>query len=175
MTHPVEAVIAPMKADAITDAEKKALATVERHRAGLEAVGFDQDKWAPYPDTKSGNYHQQNAKYRTCSALVRWVAATRRPSDPCIVVMDEERIAHYIETAKKNAAEQYDLFVLKLVRKVGACDSASIVGNHVWGHSILTVSKGTAVEHWKTQQIINVSKLGLVFPQWPSRKVKKGA
>jgi hypothetical protein len=50
---------------------------------------------------------------------------------------------------------------------------ASITGTHIWGHSVLTVTlpNGT-VERWKTQQIVNQSKLGLLFNQWPSRKMK---
>jgi hypothetical protein len=180
MTHPVEAAVAPLKEDAIKAAEQRAREIVERHRAGLEAAGWDQNIWAPYPDHRSALYHQQNAKYRTCSCLVSWLEVTGRRGEPLLVQMDEGKIARFIENAKTLAAEQYDLFVMKLVRKIGDCDSAVIEGNHVWGYSILIVVKSggagqckwVATEYWKTQQIINYSKNGLAFPQWPSRKVK---
>ena len=43
----------------------------------------------------------------------------------------------------------------------------------MWGYSVLTVTKEDgSVERWKTQQIMNISVLGLLFAQWPSRKMK---
>jgi hypothetical protein len=176
MTHPVEIAIAPLKADAIADGEKRAVAVVARHRAGLEAVGMDQEQWAPYPcyRTMAGHsYFEANRKYRTCSALVEWTKPTLRPREPVIVRMVDAKIAKFVQDARDTAAQQYDMFVAKLVRKIGECESATLDGNHVWSHSVLTVGKaGGVVERWKTQQIINFSKLGLAFPQWPSRKVK---
>jgi hypothetical protein len=171
--HPVEIAVAPVKADAIAAAEQRARETVERHRAGLEAAGWNQNIWAPYPDHRSADYHQANAKYRTCSCLVSWLEVTSRRNEPLIVQMDEGKIARFIENAKTLAAEQYDMFIMKLVRKIGDCESAMLEGNHVWGSSVLTVFKLPGItERWKTQQIVNYSKLGLAFPQWPSRKVK---
>jgi hypothetical protein len=68
---------------------------------------------------------------------------------------------------------QYTAFIQKLEGKVGAHTAAALDGSHVWGFSILTVTKADGtVEKWKTEQIINVSVLGKVFNQWPSRKVK---
>jgi hypothetical protein len=171
--HPVEIAVAPVKADAIADAEKRARETIERHRAGLEAAGWDQNLWAPYPSSLKGDYHSANRKYRTCSALVEWIQPTTRRGEPCIVRMDDEKVARFVKEARELAAEQYDLFVAKLVRKIGDCESATLEGNHVWGSSMLTVFKLPGItERWKTQQIINFSKLGKPFAQWPSRKVK---
>ena len=171
--HPVEIAVEPVRTDAINAAEQRALEIVARHRAGLEAVGWDANLWAPLPKSGDGDYHAVNRKYRTCSALTVWVKVTRRPGEPCIVVMNDEKIARFVNDAKETAAEQYDLFVAKLVRKIGNCESATLAGNHVWGHSILTVFKLPGkTERWKTQQIINYSKLGKAFPQWPSRKIK---
>lgn len=61
----------------------------------------------------------------------------------------------------------------KLIGKIGPVTSATIKGNHVWGHSVLTITNPDAVvEHWKTRQIVNVSKLGKLFNQWPTRKTE---
>lgn len=89
------------------------------------------------------------------------------------MVMPEELVEKFIQAAKADAAAQYEAFVAKLQQKIGEVKNATLKGNHVWSYSILTVEKpdGT-VEHWKTQMIINVSKLGKMFNQFPTRKVK---
>jgi hypothetical protein len=35
------------------------------------------------------------------------------------------------------------------------------------------VTKGGTVERWKTQQIVNVSRLGKLFNQWPTRQLQR--
>jgi hypothetical protein len=88
-------------------------------------------------------------------------------------VRSETGIERFVVEAGENAGAQYTAFILKLELKVGKCDAATLEGDHVWGHSTLTVTKGEQSETWITHQIINVSKLGKVFNQWPSRKVKR--
>ena len=84
--------------------------------------------------------------------------------------MSQDKCSHFIDMEKRLAADQYDLFVMKMVRKIGPCKRATIKGNHIWGESFLTVSfADKADEIWKTQQIINTSKHGKRYPQWPSR------
>jgi hypothetical protein len=88
-------------------------------------------------------------------------------------VRDEQKVADFIEAAKLAANNHYTSFIQKLEQKVGEHAAASLEGNHVWSSSILTVTKvDGSTEKWFTQQIMNVSKLGRPYPQWPSRKVK---
>lgn len=68
-------------------------------------------------------------------------------------------------------ASSFDAYVEKLISKIGDCDSAEFSG-HLWSHSVLTVVKGSNTEKWKTQMIINVSCLGKLFNQFPTRKMK---
>jgi len=91
-----------------------------------------------------------------------------------IYTRNEEKIAEFVSKAVEAAGAQYTAFIAKLEDKVGAHTAATLEGSHVWGYSFLTVTKADgAVEVWKTQQITNVSVHGLLFNQWPSRKVKK--
>jgi len=86
---------------------------------------------------------------------------------------DEEKIAAFIAAAVEAAGLAYTAFIEKLESKVGAHSAATLEGSHVWGYSVLTVTKADgSVERWKTQQIVNVSVHGLLFNQWPSRKMK---
>ena len=86
--------------------------------------------------------------------------------------VSSKKVAKFIVDAQNEAARQYDLFVAKLVLKIGKAESATLEGNHVWDHSTLTVVKAGNTERWNTKQIWNVSKLGKDFPQWPTRKLK---
>jgi hypothetical protein len=99
--------------------------------------------------------------------------SVRRMSDPHKRIASAAAEERFVAAAIELAATQYVAFVAKLVGKIGAVDSATLAGSHVWGYSILTVTKSDgSSERWQTQQIVNQSKLGTLFNQWPSRKVK---
>jgi hypothetical protein len=173
--NPIETAVAPLKADAIARAETEAQAAIARAHAKLAEFGWDVDKAAPRPNGNMGR-----AQYKTMMARHNWLLSLtdhtksyHRHGEPHIRAASPEREARYIVAAREQAAAQYDLFVMKLVRKVGECLTATLTGSHVWGHSILTVGKADGTtERWKTQQIVNQSVLGTIFNQWPSRKVK---
>lgn len=173
---PIEAAVLPLKVEAIQKAEQEAQAIVARITAELDAVGFDRNIAAPYPDYKKvfGNAYKLAAvKYELFCRLTRSERGSHRPSEPCIVAVVPELVETFVEKAKESAAFQYEQFVAKLVTKIGACTTATLEGNHVWSYSFLTITKADApVEVWKTQTICNVSKYGNPFLQWPSRKVK---
>jgi len=171
-THPVYLAVNPFRTNAMDAAEQLLAIAVAAMYTELEANGWDKDKVAPYPKGGSGNYFIQLGRHELCNAITCWVKSTQSPYEPCIVVASAKRLENYIEECRNMAAHQYDMFTLKLVEKIGACDSASIEGNHVWSESVLTVHKGALTEVWKTHVIINQSKYGKLFNQWPSRKLK---
>jgi hypothetical protein len=84
------------------------------------------------------------------------------------------KVRRFIKQRMEWAAADYDAFVIKLVKKIGEVKKAELHGNHVWGYStlIVTIPDGE-VQAWKTQQIVNHSKLGKPFNQWPTRRMKK--
>lgn len=172
---PIETAVAPMKKDAMERAEKEARAVIARVRDALDAHGWNIRSAAPYPDSfrmSSRDYHIAKGKRNLYSMLTTTAEQYAYGAKADIVKLCPVKVERYIQLERDAAAGAYDLFVMKLNRKVGAHVAASIRGNHVWGHSILTVTTPTGVQRWKTQQIVNVSKLGLLFNQWPSRKIK---
>jgi hypothetical protein len=180
--NPIEAAVAPLKDQAIARAEQDASAIVARRLKALEEAGWDLDVAAPYPNSRKHGDREYKTMLRYRESLES-VSRTyidpeaspyhyRRRGEPLIVEADLAKIDRFIELSKKMAADQYILFVMKLCKKIGDCDSAALEGSHVWGHSILTVAKGDKIERWKTQQIVNCSVHGLLFNQWPTRKVK---
>lgn len=172
---PVGRAIEPMKIEAIARARKEAAERVEKIIAEIEAASWDVATIAPFPKSWGSSreaYMSGKRRYDLYRMFVRHVGASRRMNDPEIVVRADDRIAKFIEDCAEAAAVQYDMFAAKLVGKIGEHSEATISGSHVWGYSILTVTTPAGVERWKTQQIVNVSKLGLLFNQWPSRKMK---
>ena len=175
MTHPVAAAVAPLKDEAIARAETDATARIERLYAILEEAGWNLDIVAPRPhgNMSREQYRTHANRHALFESITTWTQSCRRVNEPEIRKASPEAAARFIENAKITAAAQYDAFVAKLIGKIGDCEAASLEGSHVWGRSTLTVTKpGGAVERWMTQQIVNVSVLGTLFNQWPSRKMK---
>lgn len=170
----IEQAVAPMKSDAVERAEQKARQMIARYLEQLEAAGWDLDVVAPHPKStwSRADYRQALSFRDSIKRITNAAKPCSRCDEPYIVVRDQEREERVVEQIREAAGADYDAFVAKLVAKVGEVDVAEITGNHVWGHSILTVRKGGDVEFWKTQQILNVSCLGTLFNQWPTRKVK---
>ncbi len=175
--NPIETAILPMKAQAIERAEKDARAYANRLLAKLEAGGWNLDIVAPRGNSfKDGHteYKTKQAKRAAFFAVTETAPDTSmKPNQPHIVKASPKRIEAFVETSKADAAVQYDAFVAKLNAKIGETTDAKLDGSHVWGYSILTVTLPTGeTQRWKTQQIVNVSVLGNLYNQWPSRKVK---
>jgi hypothetical protein len=181
MTNPIETAVAPLKNDAIRFATREAIRSLVRIREALEAHGWDLNAVAPYPDSwnmSAKTYHVAKNK-RAMFEFVTKRDATHaydyRRGSPYFVTLDRERMAHHVKNNQEIAAMQYEMFVAKLIHKIGPCATAVLDGNHVWSYSVLTVTfPDKATETWKTQQISNISKLGKWFPQWPTRKLKRG-
>jgi hypothetical protein len=173
--NPIETAVLPLKAAAIERARNRAVELIENMREQLAAVDFDLDRAAPYPKTNIGRpaYMVAMSRRQMFQRVFRPTKCSRKMTDPDTVYLNEECRDLFIQHAGENAAFEYDAFVAKLNAKIGEVVSAELEGNHVWGHSILRVVKADGTkENWKTQMIINVSKLGKLFNQFPTRKVK---
>lgn len=176
--NPIEAAVAPLKIDAIARAEQEARNLVAHHARRLAECDGNAEILAPRPDSRTDGRERYREKDRrralldSLTTLQNYDVVKYDWRAPEIRKIDDAKVEAFVEQAKRFAGQQYDAFVAKLVAKIGEVDDAVLNGNHVWSHSILTVRKGETLEHWKTQQIVNVSKLGTLFNQWPTRKVK---
>ena len=181
MSHIAKAV-EPVRAEAIARATKEAFAVIAKMEKDLEAAGGDRKVLAPYPSSlhcDSRTFSIKKGYYNLVRELTErnipeggW-AGSLSPKDPDPARMSPQGCARFVKNSQEDASAQYDSFIAKLEAKIGEVTSATLTGEHVWGHSILTVIKmDGSVERWKTQMIVNVSVLGKLFNQWPSRKVK---
>lgn len=174
---PIRIAVEPQRQDAIEAARQAAQKTVDWVKAEVEANGWDMQRAAPYPrgiSAHNKDYIPARDRHQFFWRFVKSVPGGGfRVSSPQPVEWRQDRADQYVEDAAKAADAAYESFVLKLENKIGEVTSASLDGNHVWSHSILTVEKADGtVENWKTQGIINVSKLGKLFNQFPTRKLK---
>lgn len=174
---PVRIAVEPLLKDAEDAAAIAANEIIQKAMTDLESHGWDVEKCAPWPSSvgfKFGTpeYHSMKSKHTLYRSLTRAVNPSYVIGAPDIVVADQERHALFVKEARRNAAHQYESFICKLEDKIGGHSEAVLEGSHIWGYSILTVTTPEGVQRWKTQTIINVSKLGKLFNQYPSRKVK---
>lgn len=174
MTTPIADAVEPLRASAVQHAAEYAEAYIERVLANIARHGWDFDKAYPLPTSRMSRseYTQVAISRMNASRLVSWTKPSIRTGEPCIVVRSDKGCAKFVQDAKDDADASYTAFVAKLEAKVGEHQRATLEGNHVWGFSVLTVLTADGEQRWKTQQILNVSKLGKVFNQWPTRLVK---
>lgn len=169
----VGAAVWPLKLAAVQAAGKAAQDRINEMVDTLTKANWQLDEVAPRPSFRDRSYQADIA--RRVHQQYEIVFNVRYGfSGKALAQRNSEREVKYVADAEARAAYQYDLFVLKLVAKIGPdAVSAFLIGDHVWSYSLLTVDmKDGSVQHWKTQQIINTSKHGLCFPRWPSRKMK---
>jgi hypothetical protein len=175
MTNHIAIAVEPLRVEAVKRAHEHALTTVENIRKRLSEANWDANVVAPYPSSVTAHYQMSVGFYHLVRQITKSSSKNgcRYQDDPEPVFMNSSGIKKFVAMAEKNANDQYDAFIKKLNSKVGDCISAVLEGNHVWGYSFLTIENSDgSTEIWKTQMIVNVSKLGKIFNQFPTRKSK---
>lgn len=169
---PIAQAVETLKAPAVERAANQARERLYHIASNL--LGSDLAVAAPYPKGTMGRqaYAQAQGFYHLARAIMQVKRESSRHGSPeHAVATNEAGIERLVNEAAEATAAAFDAYVAKLETKVGTCDSAEVVGM-LWQGSTLTVRKGATVERWKTQQIVNVSVLGKVFNQWPTRLIK---
>ncbi len=172
--------VEPLKTQAMDRAEKCARSVVEDVRKQLAKNNNDVRACAPYPSSRLGRreYMQALAKYQTFDHLTTWRDAAgvhyRAHHDPLIVDVDAKKVSKFVKESREQAAFQFEVYVEKLNKKIGAVSSARLSDTYsVWNYSLLHVQLPAGDRQiWKTRIIVNVSKLGKVFNQFPTRLMK---
>jgi hypothetical protein len=186
-TNPIAIAVAPLKEEAENQSEAMMRKHIAFYVEELEKNGWDIDKVAPYPKS----FNISRAEYMSQKSRRDFVERitgepplregeyyrSRRPRDPHPVVLNETKVEEVVKDARLRAAQQYIAYVQKLLMKIGPVKSAELERGYtgsLWNYSVLNViTEAGVAESWKTQMIINVSVLGKVFNQWPTRKMKK--
>lgn len=179
----ITAAVEHLKESALERAEEETIALADRYQAALNDAGWDLEVAFPNPDA-SRNFIADNrsikARRNMATRFTRHDATRSQPSRRMKVhnyrIWCPDSVAAMVKEARERASQQYDAFIAKLASKVeqdGPVAEVILTGSHVWGHSTLTVCHVDGRVHkWRTEMIINVSKLGTLFNQWPTRKLK---
>ncbi|MGL6228619.1 MAG: hypothetical protein ACRC3J_05325 [Culicoidibacterales bacterium] len=153
------------------EAMERAVALMQNRvsAAKNEFIGKHWDDMRPTANMSRAEYKQQDSLRN----FVRSIAVMGIDADGYYSVLDinSESSDWIYDDVAKCASVSFDAYVAKLESKVGECDTAVLDGS-LWHGSVLTVTKNDVVEKWKTQMIINVSSLGKLFNQFPTRKMK---
>ncbi|WCH25145.1 hypothetical protein [Aeromonas salmonicida] len=179
----IAAAVEHLKEPALERAEEATIALAERYQTALKEANWDLEVAFPHPDAARhslADYQSIRARHNmaarlTCHDTTR-NPISRRMKDPHYRMWSPDSVAALVREARDLAAQQYDTFIAKLAMKIeqdGPVVEVFLTGSHVWGHSTLTVIHADGSVHkWRTEMIINVSKLGTLFNQWPTRKLK---
>lgn len=173
----VRIAVEPLLSQAEDAAAMAAVNIINETLADLAANNWDAQICAPWPHGiayGSMDYHLAKTKHLRYNLLTEDGSTHRdyTPGAPNIRKRSQKEEARFIKEARENAALEYESFIQKLEKKIGSHSAAVLEGSHVWDYSILTVTTPEGTERWKTRMIINVSKLGKIFNQFPTRKVK---
>ena len=176
LASPIAKAVEPLRIAAMNEAEARAKKTIANVTKLLKEAGNDINVAAPYPTTwgaSTADYKVKLSRHKLFVILTKSRQGSRSMRDPHLADIDAANCKKFIEDARKNADEQYRLYVEKLVHKIGDVTKATLKGDSVWSWSILSVVKPSgSKENWKTQMIWNQSKYHYHFPQFPTRKVK---
>lgn len=136
----------------------------------LKKADWDLDKAAPYPKTGIGRAAYLSALEKRnylehLSTRVDQKSEIRKPS--------AEARKHKIEQAEKGAHGSYMAWVAKMIDKIGKTVDKATMSGSPWTGSTLRVTTHDGEEQvWDNKMIINQSKYGTLFNQFPSRRVK---
>ncbi|QBQ72096.1 hypothetical protein Milano_074 [Agrobacterium phage Milano] len=179
--EPVGLCLHPMKIDAcdameakVRDATEKLLSKLAEHDGDIFKAFPYNENWRTRTESDKGDERLHNHVRRLTTDTEELIEVREYHRRNFKRVPNPESIERFVQENRDIAAMNYDMFICKMVQKVGeGVVSATIEGSHIWGNSILTVVKESGkVERWHTQTIWNYSKYGLPFNQWPSRLKK---
>jgi hypothetical protein len=168
----------PMRLATIELAEQRTRARAASVYSRIASMGGDIHAAYPYPNPRLGDraYHENKSAYLFAMSIVALDFTKNSPirhhTDPLFVVPCDDSLNKVVAEERKSADEQFEAYLVKLAGKTGPVANATLhaSGAGVWEQSTLVVTRpdGTTAV-FITKRIINVSKLGKLFYQWPTR------
>lgn len=182
----VEKAIESLRSKAVKTAERNAHEFLDGLSAKLRAVGWDLDKLVPlvahpvsqglkysHPDYgKVKRAHEESTAQRNVYLNIFYREKVN--TSAVILRSDPAFTDRFVRNAIRDANYEFDVFLFKMVKKIGNAVKAEVTEQYGLMHfSLLKVTLENGTEQtWKTQQIVNYSVLGKAFNQWPTRMTK---
>jgi hypothetical protein len=169
-TDVVYQAVLPLKKAAQDRAEQSLRKVFANATSLLKKAEFNVLTVAPEPTAKYGTEEYDIAVQRR-AFFASFTTPVSKGSNT--VEINLERIEEKVAIEREMAGLSFDAFVAKLNKKINDTTVTATLSGSPWTGSTLVVetkNKGTQV--WYTKIIVNVSKLGLVFNQFPTRLAK---
>ena len=164
--------VSTQRQEVVDMAKNKMARLIERHKDELMKADMKYFAYAPRPSAgRDANYKEKLALHLFIRQIVSVESNTPATVESVADGFNQQGIDRLIEQAGKEAAQGFEAYIKKLESKVGKYDSVDYFGD-LFSFSVLKVTKDGVSESWKTQMIMNVSKYGKLFNQYPTRKVK---
>lgn len=157
-----------------TQAAKEAATQYTIAMDRLGDANWDLNIAVPFPKGTDENYKEMKMLRSWYESLTNRAnpQPSYKPCDPNIRIASDSAKMRLIDNAVKDAELDYLDYITKLENKIGVTvNTATLVGN-LWSGSILTVDTSEGTQRWNTKIIINQSKYGRLFNQFPSRRLK---
>lgn len=142
----------------------------------LTAAGWDFEKCYPYPSGRDSRkqYRLAISRRSFASKFVhrpRYISRSPKSPDPVELRPDALMISEREFVGQANAC--VDSYISKLEMKIEApIKAAWVFGADIWAGSTLRAElQDGSQQVWTTRCILNVSCLGKLFNQWPTRRV----
>jgi hypothetical protein len=145
---------------------------IARVRADLAAVEGQIDQIAPHPrNNMSGAQYKQAQARRASIVAICDISGDRFYGQ--IATISDRKASLYCGEVALAAAASCRAWINKLIAKIGpkAIASANVTGSLWTGSTLRVTFEDGSAEVWTTKCIVNVSSLGKLFNQWPTRKV----
>ena len=183
----LEKAIEGLRAKAVDFALKNAKAYIAKLTNNLTLVGWDLNKIQPYVPhslhrqrqvgyTTAKEEHEKARAIRTAYRVLFDLTERYQSEEVPTFILKQspESEARYLKMVERDANVEFDAYLFKMMRKLGAVTHAEVTEEYgIFQYSFLrvTLEDGT-MQTWKTQQIINYSSLGNAYNQWPTRLMK---
>lgn len=154
-------------------------------RTKMEEHGWDIKAAFPYPKAWGmgrDDYHRAKANVDLARRLTIKDPDKKQSYSslaPNYRIMHPDLDARFDKEAADYARMFIDAYAAKLTAKIAKEDKAFVIDTvkyegtaDPFAHSFLTVTGAQGTMVWKTKCIINQSKYGKLFNQWPTRKQK---
>lgn len=174
-TDVVYKAVLPMKDMAMDRAEELFRKDIEKAAAALEKHGGDIDLIAPYPAEDQTRENRDQFQAVDMARMFFYSICTRPNAlvKPNLLALSAEKVEEEVAKTRRAAGAEFDAFVYKLNAKINDVTvKASITGNPWIGSHLIVETKNKGTQLWHTQIIVNRSKLGKLFNQFPTRLVK---
>jgi anion-transporting ArsA/GET3 family ATPase len=152
--------------DFVSKAEERALESYQRVLNRLEEHEMNIDSLAPQPHSR-----MSTGEYRAAQNYRAFINSLVVIDNGPFVKKSLAKKTKYIETVKQQAREDYLAWISKMIEKIGKPVVSAVATGNPWQDSKLRVNTNDGEEQiWHTQMIINTSKYGKLFNQFPSTR-----